>query len=166
VIVPIIYDFSKKSANSVGFLPLSTTSPRGWFIPLSPVILTDRYLEWSVYTLCAQVNFEEIVSKQTVINVRVEEDIKNKASKIIADCGLTTSAAIRLFLMRVVAEGTLHFDQFFKPNAETIAALENLDYTGEPMSLAEFMAEIQRWKNEPDDDAPVKRSKAKRNAKG
>ena len=98
------------------------------------------------------------MSKQTVINVRVEDDIKNKASKIIAECGLTTSAAIRLFLMRVVAEGTLHFDQFFKPNAETIAALENLEYSGEPMSLAEFMTEIQKWKNEPGESDEVKKS--------
>ena len=105
------------------------------------------------------------MAKQTVINVRVEDDIKNKASKIIADCGLTTSAAIRLFLMRVVAEGTLHFDQFFKPNAETIAALQNPDYSGKPMSLAEFMAEVQKWKNESDDEAPVAKSKTKRNAK-
>lgn len=115
--------------------------------------------------MCAQINFEEVVSKQTVINVRVEDEIKTKASKIIAECGLTTSAAIRLFLMRVVAEGTLHFDQFFKPNAETIAALENLEYSGDPMSLAEFMTEIQKWKNEPNDDAPIAKSKTKRSAK-
>lgn len=99
--------------------------------------------------MCAQINFEEVVAKQTVINVRVEDDIKNKASKIIADCGLTTSAAIRLFLMRVVAEGTLHFDQFFKPNAETKPAFEeDLANAKRFHSIEELMADLLT----PDDD--------------
>lgn len=151
----------------MGFLPLSTTSPRGWFIPLSPVILTDRYLEWSVYTLCAQVNFEEIVSKDTTINIRIDANTKKKAEKIFARCGYTTSTAIRLFLLRTIKENDWPFDIHpWRNDPEFHAQLEreSKDTIGPFSNLKDLFTEL----NTPDEDEALEEPaviKSKKRAK-
>lgn len=102
------------------------------------------------------------MTKDTTINIRIDAKTKKKAEKIFARCGYTTSQAVRLFLLRTIKENDWPFDIHI-PNEETIAALENPEYLGKPMSVDEFMAEVQKWKNEPDDE--VVTPKAKRNAR-
>ncbi len=47
--------------------------------------------------------------KTSVINVRMPEDMKKKAQKALAEVGLSTSDAVRIFFRQVVAEGALPF---------------------------------------------------------
>lgn len=116
-----------------------------------------------VYTLCAQLYFEEIMAKETTINIRVDAKTKKKAEKIFARCGYTTSGAIRLFLLRTIKENDWPFDIHI-PNAETLAAMdEDLTHAKTYSSFAELAAEIQA-EIEAEDRVEAE-SKAKRNSK-
>ena len=58
-----------------------------------------------------------------MVHVRVDEHIKTQATETLAAMGLTVSDAIRVFLIRVVAEQQLPF-ALKAPNAGTRAAME------------------------------------------
>lgn len=61
--------------------------------------------------------------KSTDVRSRVEPELKDRATEVLAHCGLNLSDAIRLFLRQVVAQNGLPFE-VKAPNAETIAAME------------------------------------------
>ena len=65
------------------------------------------------------------MATDTTLNVRIEEKIKVKASKILEASGLTASAAVRLFLLRVIEEEALPFDMP-RPNAKTRRAISDV----------------------------------------
>ena len=58
------------------------------------------------------------MASNTTLNVRIEEEIKVKASRILEASGLTASSAVRLFLLRVIEDEALPFD-LPRPNAKT-----------------------------------------------
>lgn len=62
----------------------------------------------------------------TQINFRIEEDVKNNAESALKEMGLTMSAAITMFLVKVGRERRIPFeinaDPFYSP--ENIAELE------------------------------------------
>ena len=58
----------------------------------------------------------------TTLNVRIEEEVKVKASRILEASGLTASSAVRLFLLRVIEDEALPFD-LPRPNAKTRRAI-------------------------------------------
>ena len=60
--------------------------------------------------------------KSTDVRSRVEPALKESAANVLAQCGLTLSDGIRLFLTQVVAQRGLPFEVKI-PNAETIVAL-------------------------------------------
>ena len=60
--------------------------------------------------------------KTTDVRSRVEPEIKEHATQVLAQCGLTLSDGIRLFLRQVIAERGLPFDVKV-PNAATQAAM-------------------------------------------
>ena len=62
----------------------------------------------------------------TMVHVRVNEQIKAQAAETLATMGLTISDAVRVFLMRVVADKQMPFD-IKAPNAETRAAMAEAD---------------------------------------
>ena len=62
----------------------------------------------------------------TMVHVRVNEQIKSQASETLATMGLTVSDAVRVFLMRVVADKQMPF-AIKAPNAETRAAMAEAD---------------------------------------
>lgn len=62
------------------------------------------------------------MATNTTLNVRIEEDIKVKASKILEASGLTASSAVRLFLLRVIEDEALPFD-LPRPNIKTRRAI-------------------------------------------
>ena len=62
----------------------------------------------------------------TMVHVRVDEDIKKKASEALAAMGLTVSAAVKMLLLRIAADQALPFDMRV-PNAETRAAMAEAD---------------------------------------
>lgn len=71
----------------------------------------------------------------TMIHVRVDEEIKAQAAETLAGMGLTVSDAVRVFLMRVVADQQLPFD-LRAPNAQTQAAMQE----ARAMRKARFVA--------------------------
>jgi DNA-damage-inducible protein J len=58
----------------------------------------------------------------TMVHVRVDETIKAQATETLAAMGLSVSDAVRVFLMRVVAEQQMPF-ALKAPNADTRAAM-------------------------------------------
>lgn len=58
----------------------------------------------------------------TMVHVRVDENIKTQAAETLASMGLTVSDAVRVFLMRVVADKELPF-AVKAPNARSRAAM-------------------------------------------
>ena len=62
----------------------------------------------------------------TMVHVRVDEQIKAQATETLAAMGLSISDAVRVFLMRVVADKQMPFS-LRAPNAETLAAMAEAD---------------------------------------
>jgi DNA-damage-inducible protein J len=63
--------------------------------------------------------------KSAEIRSRIEPDLKEGATRVLADCGLNLSDAIRLFLRQVVVNNGLPFEVKM-PNATTRAAMEEV----------------------------------------
>jgi DNA-damage-inducible protein J len=59
----------------------------------------------------------------TMVHVRVDEKIKQRAAKTLAAMGLSISDAVRLLLVRVAAEKALPFEVKV-PNAATLKAMQ------------------------------------------
>ena len=62
----------------------------------------------------------------TMVHVRVDEKIKAQATETLATMGLSVSDAVRVFLMRVVADKQMPF-ALKAPNAETQVAMTEAD---------------------------------------
>jgi DNA-damage-inducible protein J len=62
----------------------------------------------------------------TMVHVRVDEHVKAQATETLAAMGLSISDAVRVFLMRVVAEKQLPF-ALKVPNTETRIAMAEAD---------------------------------------
>jgi DNA-damage-inducible protein J len=68
-----------------------------------------------------------------MVHVRVEEEIKVRATETLAAMGLSVSDAVRVFLKRVADEKAIPFDVRV-PNEETVAAIRELE-TGNGVRL-------------------------------
>ena len=64
------------------------------------------------------------MTTDTTLNIRITEDMKFKASKILEASGLSTSVAVRMFLMRVIEDEALPFDPT-RPNKKTLNAIKD-----------------------------------------
>ena len=62
----------------------------------------------------------------TMVHVRVDEKTKQRATKTLAAMGMSVSDAVRMMLVRVVAEKALPFDVKV-PNATTVKAMRAAD---------------------------------------
>lgn len=58
----------------------------------------------------------------SVVRARIDRHLKEEAAAIYAAMGLTVSDAVRMMLVRTVAERSLPFDPLV-PNEETVAAM-------------------------------------------
>jgi DNA-damage-inducible protein J len=58
-----------------------------------------------------------------MVHVRIDRRVKQRASKTLADMGLSVSDAVRVLLTRVAAEKALPFEVKV-PNAATAAAMQ------------------------------------------
>jgi DNA-damage-inducible protein J len=63
--------------------------------------------------------------RNAVVRARVEDDLKNKASKVFKTVGLSMSDAINLFLKQTVLTQALPFPVNV-PNATTIQAMQDV----------------------------------------
>lgn len=62
----------------------------------------------------------------TMVHVRVDEKIKEKAAATLAKMGISVSDAVRMMLVRVAAEKALPFEVRV-PNATTVKAMKSAD---------------------------------------
>jgi DNA-damage-inducible protein J len=62
----------------------------------------------------------------TMVHVRVNEKVKEKAAETLAEMGLSVSDAVRMMLVRVAAEKALPFE-VRAPNATTVKAMQAAD---------------------------------------
>lgn len=88
----------------------------------------------------------------TNYNVRLDQDLKDRAFAVIESYGLTPPQAIRLFLNQIADTNTvpLSFDYQSKINAQTLAAIAEIaDGKGTKYdSFGDFMNELE---GEPDE---------------
>ena len=61
-----------------------------------------------------------------MVHVRLDQDVKARATETLAAMGLSVSDAVRVFLMRVIVDQQLPFP-LKVPNAETRAAMAEAD---------------------------------------
>jgi DNA-damage-inducible protein J len=62
----------------------------------------------------------------TMVHIRVDEKVKEKAAKTLAAMGLSVSDAVRMLLVRVAAEKALPFEVKV-PNTTTVKAMRAAD---------------------------------------
>lgn len=62
------------------------------------------------------------MSTNAVVRARIDENIKEEASTVLASIGLTVSDAFRLLLIRVAQDKALPFEPVV-PNKKTLAAM-------------------------------------------
>jgi DNA-damage-inducible protein J len=62
----------------------------------------------------------------TMVHVRVDEKVKERAARTLAAMGMSVSDAVRLLLVRVAAEKALPFEVRV-PNATTVKAMRAAD---------------------------------------
>ena len=71
------------------------------------------------------------------IQARIDPDLKAEAERILDQLGMTTTDLIRMTLRQLVMHQGLPFDAKI-PNAETIAAIEELDDPNKREKLKHF----------------------------
>jgi len=83
--------------------------------------------------------------KVAEIRSRIEPDLKENATRVLASCGLNVSDAVRLFLRQVVAQNGLPFE-VKAPNALTRAAMEEADSDNLPRfgSVQELFDDLEK----------------------
>ena len=64
--------------------------------------------------------------KVAEIRSRIDPDLKENATRVLAACGLNVSDAVRLFLRQVVTQNGLPFE-IKAPNSATCSAMEEAD---------------------------------------
>jgi len=84
------------------------------------------------------------MAENTVVRARINEEIKEEASVVLASMGLTVSDAFRLMLTRVAKEKALPFEPLI-PSEETIQAMKETR-EGEKLksfdSIEDLMADL------------------------
>lgn len=83
------------------------------------------------------------MASDAIVRARIDGQVKDEATHVLAEMGLTVSDAIRLMLMRVAAEKALPFPVKV-PNAETAAAMQEARQGKLPAfkTVADLMADL------------------------
>lgn len=74
--------------------------------------------------IVAQILGEFIMSTNTVIRARINEEIKKEATVVLSEIGLTISDVFRMLLIRIAREKALPFEPLV-PNTKTMEAIED-----------------------------------------
>jgi len=83
------------------------------------------------------------VATTEMVHVRIDKRVKVKATKALANMGLSVSDAVRVLLTRVAAEKALPFE-VKAPNASTVAAMREARKGGLPSfhTVSDLMADL------------------------
>ncbi len=87
-----------------------------------------------------------MAKSSTMVHVRMDTELKRRATDALAAMGLTTSDAVRLLFHRIVAEQAFPVE-LKVPNAETRQAMAEVDEmvkdrSGRTMTTDELFAEL------------------------
>ncbi len=98
-------------------------------------LLQGGYFQKTLIGLqCSTLSEVYIMAENAVVRARINEEIKEEATIVLASMGLTVSDAFRLMLTRVAREKALPFEPLI-PNEETIQAMKE---TREGKNLESF----------------------------
>jgi len=86
---------------------------------------------------------EIAMSENAVVRARVSEEVKQEATEVLAEMGLTVSDVVRMTLKKVVRDRALPFHPDHIPNAETIASMEKSE-RGEDLHRAKDIEDLFR----------------------
>jgi DNA-damage-inducible protein J len=75
------------------------------------------------------------MAKEAYINARVDRQLKERAEKVLAQVGVSTTDAVTMMLHQIVLQRGLPFEVRI-PNRETIAAIEEIEAGGGEVSTA------------------------------
>lgn len=83
------------------------------------------------------------MTENAVVRARIDGQIKEEASAVLAAMGLTASDAFRIMMTRIAREKALPFEPLV-PNAETIAAMKEARRGNLPSfdSVDDLMADL------------------------
>jgi DNA-damage-inducible protein J len=83
------------------------------------------------------------MTTNSVVRARIDEQVKEEASVVLAAMGLTVSDAFRMMLTRIAREGALPFEPL-TPNEMTLAAMREArsGKTKSTANIEELMADL------------------------
>ena len=67
------------------------------------------------------------MAQNALIQVRVDEDLKESADVLFSHLGMDTPTAIRIFLRQSIMRDGIPFDICLTPNSETVEAMREAD---------------------------------------
>jgi DNA-damage-inducible protein J len=79
------------------------------------------------------------MTANAVVRARVDEAVKDRATDVLADLGLTVSDLVRITLTRVAKDGALPFE--LSPNRLTVQTLEKSE-RGEDLHTADSAEDL------------------------
>jgi DNA-damage-inducible protein J len=82
----------------------------------------------------------DFMAANSLVQARIDPEVKKEAAVVLASMGLSVSDAVRLMLVRIAAEKALPFDPLI-PNETTLAAMREARAGGLPSvgSVGELM---------------------------
>ena len=89
-----------------------------------------------------------------MLQVRIDDELKNKASTLFNEMGLDISTAVRIFLIKCLAVGGLPFEMnISKASVKAFVALESMgqrskELGNDKMTLDEINEEIRKAREE------------------
>ena len=86
---------------------------------------------------------------QTNVNIRIDADLKREFDSLCNDLGLTMTAAFNVFARTVVRRRKIPFEiSIDVPNAETIAALEEVEQMKKNPSSGKAYTDVDQMMRE------------------
>ncbi|MCR6546284.1 type II toxin-antitoxin system RelB/DinJ family antitoxin [Dehalobacterium formicoaceticum] len=86
---------------------------------------------------------------QTNINIRMDEELKKEFDKLCTDLGLTMTAAFNVFARTMVRQQKIPFEISMNvPNAETVAAIEEVQQMKNNPSLGKTYTDVDQMMKE------------------
>lgn len=85
----------------------------------------------------------------TNINIRMEKNIKEEAEYLFSEFGMNMTTAINIFVRQAVRQGKIPFEiSLNKPNAETIAAIKEVQLMKKDPSLGKIYMDVDEMMKE------------------
>ena len=93
-----------------------------------------------------------------IVRSRIDPRLKEEASKVLEDLGLTLSDGIRMFMTQVVMTQGLPFPVVKTPNARLMKAVRELDSGGGKRfsTVQELMSDLTDDEDDPDERSDTK----------